>query len=257
MSIYTLPTETTRTPNDDDLYGLYDDATKTFGKATHSALKTYLGADATAGTVTASKAVIVDANKDIGDFRNLDAVNIDAGASGTAGTVDVFPSTAAKGKLSITAADNTGDTTTTIVNALQATTRTYTIPDAGANAAFVMSSANYAATATADGLTTGLIPAGTQHVTVTSASASNIVTLPAAVIGTVIHGYVGANGCEMRTPASSNATINDVDSDGTNQAAIPATTLFRAHCVSATGWILLAWDELGAPITAIVPDAPA
>uniref|UniRef100_A0A6H1ZDX9 Uncharacterized protein n=1 Tax=viral metagenome TaxID=1070528 RepID=A0A6H1ZDX9_9ZZZZ len=92
----------------------------------------------TAGTVTATKAVVVDANKDIGDFRNLDAVNIDAGASGAAGTVDVFPTTASKGKVSITAADSAGDTTTTIVNASQAGARTYTIPDAGASASFVM-----------------------------------------------------------------------------------------------------------------------
>jgi len=91
-----------------------------------------------AGTVKASKAVVVDSSKDIGDFRNLDAVNIDAGVSGTAGTVDVFPSTASKGKLAITAADSAGDTTTTLVNASQAGARTYTIPDAGASASFVM-----------------------------------------------------------------------------------------------------------------------
>lgn len=92
----------------------------------------------TAGTVTASKAAVVDANKDIGDFRNLDAVNFDAGVSGTAGSVDIFPATAAKGKIAITAADSAGDTTTTIVNASQAAARTYTIPDAGASASFVL-----------------------------------------------------------------------------------------------------------------------
>jgi hypothetical protein len=92
----------------------------------------------TAGTVTASKMVVVDSNKDIGDFRNLDAVNFDAGASGTAGSVDVFPSTASKGKIAITAADSAGNTTTTITNASQSGARTYTIPDAGASASFVM-----------------------------------------------------------------------------------------------------------------------
>lgn len=81
---------------------------------------------------------MVDTSKDIGDFRNVDVVNLDAGASGTAGSVDVFPTTASKGKLSITAADSAGDTTTTIVNASQAGARTYTIPDAGAAASFVM-----------------------------------------------------------------------------------------------------------------------
>lgn len=95
----------------------------------------------TIGTVTASKGVIVDANKDIGDFRNLDVVNLDAGASGTAGTVDVFPTTASKGKLAITAGDNAGDTTNTIVNASQTTTAIWTIPDTNGSASFVMTAA--------------------------------------------------------------------------------------------------------------------
>lgn len=93
----------------------------------------------TPGTVTVSKAVVVDANKDIGDFRNLDAVNIDAGYSGTAGTVDIFPASGTSGKVALTAANSAGDYTTTIVNASQAGARTYTIPDAGASCSFVMS----------------------------------------------------------------------------------------------------------------------
>jgi hypothetical protein len=92
-------------------------------------------AGVTPGTVTAEKGVIVDSLKDISAFRNVTATNYDAGASGTAGTVDIFPTTASKGKTSFTAADNTGNTTTTITTALQATTRTYTIPDAGVSAA--------------------------------------------------------------------------------------------------------------------------
>ena len=64
--------------------------------------------------------------------------NVDAGASGTAGSVDVFPATALKGKVSLTAADSAGDTTTTLVNASQSGARTYTIPDAGGSASFVM-----------------------------------------------------------------------------------------------------------------------
>lgn len=60
---------------------------------------------------------------------------------------------------------------------------------------------------------------------------------------------------ELRTPASSNLKINNVDSDATQEAAIPATTLWRATYINATiGWILEATTELGAVITAIVPD---
>lgn len=85
----------------------------------------------TAGTVAASKAVVVDANKDVGDFRNVDAVNIDAGASGTAGSVDVFPTTASKGKLAITCADQTGDTTVTLNAEAMGQATNIGIPDPG------------------------------------------------------------------------------------------------------------------------------
>lgn len=72
----------------------------------------------------------------------LVTTNLDAGASGTAGSIDVFPSTASRGKLAITAADSAGDTTTTLVNASQGGARTYTIPDAGGAAEFVMTGGN-------------------------------------------------------------------------------------------------------------------
>lgn len=62
--------------------------------------------------------------------------DIDAGASGVAGTVDIFPSTASKGKNQFTAAANAGDTTNTITNRSQAGARTFTIGDPGASADF-------------------------------------------------------------------------------------------------------------------------
>lgn len=111
-----------------------------------------------------------------------------------------------------------------------------------------------AVTATADGLTTGVIDDETTFATITSGNAAHIVTLPTAKVGKVVRGYVGANGCELRTTASSGITINNVDSDGTNEAAIPATTLIKLTCVSSTAWILEATTELGAVVTAIVPD---
>lgn len=124
-------------------------------------------------------------------------------------------------------------------------------------AAAGVQSAAVAVVATVGGLTTGIIPAGARFVAVTSSNADFIVTLPtAAPVGTTIDGWVGANGHEIRTTALSNETINAVDADGgAAEAAIPATTLWRAEKVSATAWILVAWDELGAAIAAIVPDA--
>ena len=92
----------------------------------------------TPGTLAASKALVADASS------NLDAVNatdFDAGASGTAGSVDVFPTTASKGKFSLACTDQTGDTTVTLnANAMgQATT--VNIPDPGAAATYMVLSA--------------------------------------------------------------------------------------------------------------------
>lgn len=94
----------------------------------------------TNGTVAAGKAAVVDANKDIGDFRNLDAVNIDAGASGAAGTVDVFPATASKGKLSLTCSDQTGDTIVTVNADEMGQATTVHFADPGAAASYVAQS---------------------------------------------------------------------------------------------------------------------
>lgn len=96
------------------------------------------------------------------------------------------------------------------------------------------------------------IAATTGFVSVTSADANDVVVLPAPVVGKKIRGWVGANGFEMRTGVAGR-TINNVDCE-TQEAAIPATTKFEVECVTSTGWILACWDELGAPITAIIPD---
>lgn len=176
-------------------------------------------AGTTPGTVTASKAVVVDANKDIGDFRNLDAVNVDAGASGTAGSVDVFPSTAAKGKLAITAVDNAGDTTTTIANAEQAGARTYSIQDAGASASFLMGASG-----------AFHVRAGVAAVTGTADVVTGLATVVAVIVaaqddldGDTLSGVSATIGDQAGTPAAGSITINawksNGDGDATNVAA--------------------------------------
>ena len=114
-----------------------------------------------------------------------------------------------------------------------------------------------AITANDDGLTTAIIPDSVDMVTVTSAGATKAVTLPsgaAAYVGKKLGIYVGANGFELLTPASSNATINNVDSDGTNQADIAANTYLEMHLVAVNTWLMRANTNLGAVATAIVPD---
>ena len=109
----------------------------------------------------------------------------------------------------------------------------------------------------ADSSVKSRIPSGACYVQVPANTndTDDWVVLPTGVMpGHTITGWsVPAH--ELRTEASSGIKINNVDSDGTQEAAIPATTLWTAVYVNSTiGWVLRAWTELGAPITAIVPD---
>jgi hypothetical protein len=101
------------------------------------------------------------------------------------------------------------------------------------------------------------IPLSATFVTVTANTndTNDWVVLPTGVTaGHVVRGWsVPAH--EMRTFAGSNLKINNVDGDGTQEAVIPATTLWKATYINATvGWILELTSELGAVVTAVVPD---
>ena len=102
-----------------------------------------------------------------------------------------------------------------------------------------------AVTATADGLTTGVIPAGTRHATVTSAGANNIVLTPPPVPGTVVFISVTANGCEVRAGSSAGADASDTISIGGNSASaghesdLAANETMMAVCTSATTWVAI------------------
>lgn len=115
-----------------------------------------------------------------------------------------------------------------------------------------------AVVATVDGLTTGLLVATDNTVVVTSADAAFIVTAPAIAgmfIGQVITGTVAATGFEFRTVAASGTTINNVDADGTNQAAVPANSLWTLTKASATNFILEVYAVAGTR-TIPIPDTP-
>jgi hypothetical protein len=90
-----------------------------------------------------------------------DTINtLNVGASGTAGTINIFPATASKGKAVVTVSDNTTNTTTAITVAAQAAARTYTVPDAGTtNASFVMTQGTQTL-AGATTFTTAVTPTG-------------------------------------------------------------------------------------------------
>jgi hypothetical protein len=204
----------------------------------------------TAGTVTASKAVVVDASKDAAAFRNVTVTNLDAGASGTAGTVDVFPTTASKGKLAISVTDQTGDTTVGLVAGEMGQATVVTIPDPGASTANVVLSAGAATIAGAKTFTTmPIIPAATVAATgtvqadaaaittgftlVTGADDAKGVKLPAAAAGLVCIIKVG-DGADLKVWPNTGDAINAIAAN--NAMTVVDDVCFMLVALDATTW---------------------
>jgi len=59
---------------------------------------------------------------------------------------------------------------------------------------------------------------------------------------------------ELRTPASSNTKINDVDSDGSQEYLVTDTDAVVVTKVTSTAWIGVSYTKLGAVRTAVIPD---
>ncbi len=172
----------------------------------------------TAGTVTASKATVVDSNKDLTSFRNLTATTFFAGASGTVGEVRVFPTTASKGHLKLSAADNAGNTATTITNASQAAARTYTFPDAGASGTIVVGGGNAAVTLSGTGGTS----TGTMTTLSAQVTSASITTAGGAThVATITYTGIAATDLVLITKAG-----------GTNSAT--ENYSYKAVCTSNT-----------------------
>lgn len=120
-----------------------------------------------------------------GGFSKRDSISQvqrDAGASGVAGIVDIYPATAAKGKIRLTANNNAGNTTTSISNDSQAAARNYKIPDAGADGRFVLGGGNAAVALTGTGGTsTGTMTTLSAQVTsgsiTTAGGATHVATI--------------------------------------------------------------------------------
>lgn len=93
-----------------------------------------------------------------------------------------------------------------------------------------------ARTATAaPGGTTGVISAGTTHVTVTSDDANKVITLPTPVVGTIIVLHNGATGYELRSDTPASVAIN-AGTGANAESAIPANSTCVMICVTTTAW---------------------
>lgn len=91
----------------------------------------------TSPTIANHLAVYTNTSGNLGEdaATAINAGNIQAGLSGTAGSVISFPAGALAGSLALKAIGNTGDTVTTISNAIMGQASTISIPDPGAAAA--------------------------------------------------------------------------------------------------------------------------
>lgn len=110
--------------------------------------------------------------------------------------------------------------------------------------------------ATAGGGTTGLIPAGSSLVVVTSDDADKQISLPAATVGDRIRILVGATGCELISAVVTHK-VNDVVVGETNEAALTAENLYDCQYVATDTWVVIGYTKLGAVQAALVPDALA
>lgn len=158
--------------------------------------------------------------------------NIQAGVSGTAGTLTSFPGTAAKGSLIVQAVANTGNTTVTLQNALHGQASTYTIPDSGlTNANVIVSGKTGGQTITVGGLqaTTGSFIAGS------SGNAGTYTSFPGASNqGSLIFSATNNVGGNFTT------TVTNAGSVGQNQVvSVPnsgaATANFLLSALTGAG----------------------
>ena len=105
-----------------------------------------------------------------------------------------------------------------------------------------------------------MITAGTINVDVGAVTndANDFFVLPPIAdvpVGHTIHIAINAGtNCEMRTPASSNTKINDVDADGSQEYLCTDTHLIVVTKRTSTGWAAVSYTKLGAVVTAVVPD---
>lgn len=108
---------------------------------------------------------------------------------------------------------------------------------------------------------TASIPASAVSVTVGAVvnDANDWIVLPpiaSVPVGHTITIACNAGGnFEMRTPASSNTKINDIDSDGTQEYLCTDTdTILVTSRGTTAGWVAVSLTKLGAVRTAVIPD---
>lgn len=180
----------------------------------------------TNGTAYADKALVLNASKGISTITSatittltaptVNSTNVDAGASGTAGSVDVFPTTGTKGKLAITCTDQTGDTTVSLVAGAMGAARTITIRDPGAAASLLTTTDATAAATTATAAEITAVVAGNAataaEITRSADISARIVTTTATALSLTV------------TQHAERVVLINTDSTVDNTFSLPAAT---------------------------------
>lgn len=164
----------------------------------------------------------------------------DFGSSGTAGSVDIFPATTARGKLRFVAANSAGDTTTTITNASQSGARTYTVPDAGASASFVMT-------------------AGTQSIAAGLTVTSPIIATGLTASGSAANTFAGSTGTFITSTGANTlsgaVTVNDATTPSITCASGKTNTGFVSILGKTSGGIKILPTDAGTNLLTITNTA--
>ena len=120
-----------------------------------------------------------------------------------------------------------------------------------------------ARTATADGLTTGLIASSAKIVVPTSGNANRIIHLPKPRAGHELLILGTATGYELRAHSGSSADVSikinnteviDSSGDYQKELAVAAAKTLKIICISATEWIVTKYSTVGASGGGGTPD---
>jgi hypothetical protein len=174
----------------------------------------------TLGYTDASGWYVIDTSgshkSSVSTATTIDTVDVNAGSSGVAGTVDIFPATAAKGKVQFTKADNTGDTVTGVSFDAMGQATAIHFGDLGAASDYVVRSTAQITLAEADvldGATLGGNVASKAKVNDTNANQG---------IAKVTEFHIGVSGSETQVTATG-LEINRVADVSTRLVAAGAT----------------------------------
>jgi hypothetical protein len=188
--------------------------TLSVGASTPGAAGTNIATSITEATITSTTGNITTVNSTTLNSTTDNTVTLNAGASGTAGTVNSFPATASKGKLALVGVANTGNTTTTISNAAMGQASVVSIPDPGAATANFLLDTGTGATATITTATLGTAAVNTQ---LNIAGAATIKSNAAALTAT-------SNAATMTTWAAQITTPSLSTAGGSSQAEVITLT---------------------------------